>query len=65
MSLSTEKLAKALKVDTTISEEDEEYVDKSWKPKWYYASRDMVYNELIEKRILERIEQLVEKVDKL
>ena len=63
--LNNDLLAKALKVNTSITPEDEKEVDKIWKKNPWLAGRNQVYDELIAKRILERISVLVEKVDKL
>lgn len=63
--LNNDLLAKALKVNTSITSEDEKEVDEIWKKNPWLVGRNQVYDELIAKRILERISELVEKVDKL
>lgn len=65
MTLNNNLLAKALKINTIITPEDEKEVDSIWKMNPWLTGRNQIYDEIIARRIIERIAELVEKVDKL
>lgn len=61
MSLNLEKLAKALKVDTSLSDEDRIKI-KEMRETGFYGC-ESAKEELYSQRILKRISELVEKVE--
>ena len=62
MSLNLELLAKALKVSTQITEEDEEKAQKLFENCKFYCSINEAFKEVLAQKILARIEELVNKI---
>jgi hypothetical protein len=60
-----ESLAKALGVSTEISEEDFQEASKIFEENNFLESIDVACNIIIAGRVLERISELTQKVDKL
>ena len=64
MGIKLECLAEALKVSREITEEDEVLATKIWEEnKNYYCNRNEVYEEVLARKIVQRIQELVEKVE--
>lgn len=65
MAIRIESLAKALGVSTEISEEDFQEASKIFEENNFLESIDVACNIVIAGRVLERISELTQKVDKL
>lgn len=65
MAIRIESLAKALGVSTEISEEDFQEASKIFEENNFLESIDVACNIIIAGRVLERISELTQKVDKL
>ena len=65
MAIRIESLAKALGVSTEISEEDFQEASKIFEENNFLESIDVACNVIIAGRVLERISELAQKVDKL
>lgn len=65
MAIRIEPLAKALGVSTEISEEDFQEASKIFEENNFLESIDVACNVIIAGRVLERISELAQKVDKL
>jgi len=65
MAIRIESLAKALGVSTEISEEDFQEASKIFEENNFLESIDVACNIIIAGRVLERISELAQKVDKL
>ena len=65
MAVRIESLAKALGVSTEISEEDFQEASKIFEENNFLESIDVACNIIIAGRVLERISELAQKVDKL
>ena len=65
MSLNLKRLAKALGVSTEISEEDFQEASKIFEKNYFLESINVACDIIIAERVLERISQLAQKVDKL
>lgn len=65
MAIRIESLAKALGVFTEISEEDFQEASKIFEENNFLESIDVACNIIIAGRVLERISELTQKVDKL
>lgn len=65
MSIRIKPLAKALGVSTEISEEDFQEASKIFEENNFLESIDVACNIIIAGRVLERISELTQKVDKL
>jgi hypothetical protein len=65
MAIRIESLAKALGVSTEISEEDFQEASKILEENNFLESIDVACNIIIAGRVLERISELAQKVDKL
>ena len=65
MSLNLYRLAKALKVSTEISDEDMKVASDIFERNKMLESINVAYDILVAERVLKRIEELVEKVEKL
>lgn len=65
MSINISSLADALKVSQEMTEEDEEIVSDLMRQSPFIASRNSAYEAILRRRVLDRITELVEKVEKL
>lgn len=65
MAIRIKSLAKALGVSTEISEEDFQEASKIFEENNFLESIDVACNIIIAGRVLERIKELAQKVDKL
>lgn len=65
MSIQIEDLAKALKVSTIMNEKDEETASDLMRQFPFITSRNSAYEAILRKRVLNRITELVEKVEKI
>lgn len=65
MAIRIESLAKALGVSTEISEEDFQEASKILEENNFLENIDVACNIIIAGRVLERISELAQKVDKL
>ena len=65
MAIRIESLAKALGVSTEISEEDFQEASKIFEENNFLESIDVACNIIIAGRVLERISELAQNVDKL
>ena len=65
MAIRIESLAKALGVSIEISEEDFQEASKIFEENNFLESIDVACNIIIAGRVLERISELTQKVDKL
>ena len=63
MQISVEQWAEALKVNQEITEEEEEKATKLIEKYPFIASRNSAYEAILRRRVLDRITELVEKVD--
>ena len=65
MNIHIEDLAKALKVSTIINEQDEETASDLMRQFPFITDRNLAYEAILRRRVLDRITELVEKVEKL
>lgn len=63
MDIQIEDLAKALKVSTIMNEKDEERASDLMKQFPFILDRNLPYEAILRRRVLDRITELVEKVD--
>ena len=63
MQISVEQLAEALKVSQGMTEEDEETASDLMRQFPFIASRNTAYEAILRRKVLDRITELVEKVD--
>ena len=60
-----EDLAKALKVSTIMNEKDEEIASDLMTQFSFITDRNLAYEAILRRRVLDRITELAEKVEKL
>lgn len=65
MNIHIEDLAKALKVSTIMNEKDEETASDLMKQFPFITNRNLAYEAILRRRVLDRITELVEKVEEL
>jgi sulfur transfer protein SufE len=65
MNIHIEDLAKALKVSTIMTEKDEETASDLMRQFPFITNRNSAYEAILKSRVLDRITELVEKVEKL
>ena len=65
MQISVEQWAEALKVNQVMTEEDEETASDLMRQFPFIASRNTAYEAILRRKVLDRITELVEKVEKL
>ena len=65
MQISVEQWAEALKVNQEITEEDEETASDLMRQFPFITDRNSAYEAILRRRVLDRITELVEKVEKL
>lgn len=65
MNIHIEDLAEALKVSQVMTEEDEETASDLMRQFPFITSRNSAYEAILRRRVLDRITELVEKVEKI